>query len=80
MSIFFALNDEEVLAKLAEQSEMLNGKDGALLWAVSAADGKKLAEYRLESLPVWDGMVAANGRLYLTTLNGEVISYAGKGD
>ena len=77
---FFALNDEEVLAKLAEQSEMLNGKDGALLWAVSAADGEKLAEYRLESLPVWDGMVAANGRLYLTTLNGEVISYAGKGD
>ncbi len=77
---FFALNDTEVLAKLAEQSEMLNGKEGAVLWAVSTKNGEKLAEYKLESLPVWDGMVAANGKLYLTTLNGEVISYAGKGD
>ena len=77
---FFALNDAEVVAKLAEQNEMLNGKEGALLWAVSIQNGEKLAEYKLESLPVWDGMVAANGRLYLTTLNGKVISYAGKGD
>jgi hypothetical protein len=77
---FFALNDEEVLAKLAEQNEMLNGKEGALLWAVSTANGEKLAEYKLGSLPVWDGMAAANGKLYWTTLNGEVISYAGKGD
>jgi hypothetical protein len=77
---FFALNDEEVLAKLAEQSEMLNGKEGALLWAVSTENGKKLAEYKLESLPVWDGLVAANGKLFMTTLNGEVLSYAGKGE
>ena len=77
---FFALNDEEVLAKLAEQSEMLKGKEGALLWAVSTENGKKLAEYKLESLPVWDGLVAANGKLFMTTLNGEVLSYAGKGE
>jgi hypothetical protein len=57
---------------------LLKGKDGAVMWAVSAADGKKLAEYKLESLPVWDGMIAANGRLFMTTLKGEVLSFAGK--
>jgi hypothetical protein len=75
---FFALADKQVLAKLAEQSELNKGKKGGLLWAVSAADGKKLAEYKLASLPVWDGMVAANGELYMTTLQGDVVSFAGK--
>jgi outer membrane protein assembly factor BamB len=76
---FFALDNASVLAKLAEQSEMLNGKNGAVMWAVSATDGKKLAEYKLKSLPAYDGMVAAGGKLYLTTMNGEVASYSGKG-
>jgi hypothetical protein len=74
---FFALDDARVLKKLAEQSAMLKGKNGALMWAVSAENGKKLAEYKLESLPVWDGMIAANGKLYITTVKGEVLSYAG---
>ncbi len=73
---FFALDDEDVLALLAEQSAMLEGKEGALLWVVSAGTGEKLAEYQLDSLPVWDGMVAANGNLYLTTMNGETICYS----
>lgn len=50
------------------------------MWAVLAANGEKLAEFKLDSLPVWDGMVAANGKLYLTTLNGEVVGLAGKGN
>jgi hypothetical protein len=74
---FWALADKRVLAKLAEQSEMNKGKNGCLMWAVSAATGKKLAEYKLASLPVWDGMVAANGKLYMTTLQGDVLSFAG---
>lgn len=75
---FWALDDERVLAKLAEQSEINKGKNGGLLWAVSAENGRKLAEYKLASLPVWDGMAAANGLLYVTTLTGEVLSFAGK--
>ena len=74
---FFALDDEDVLALLAEQSAILEGKDGALLWAVSAQTGEKLSEYQLDSLPVWDGLVAAGGNLYLTTMNGETLCYAG---
>ncbi len=76
---FFALDDASVLEKLAEQSALLEGKEGALIWAVSAEDGEKIAEYRLDALPVWDGMVAANGNLFLATMEGEIICYSEKG-
>ncbi|MBN2241735.1 MAG: PQQ-binding-like beta-propeller repeat protein [Acidobacteria bacterium] len=77
---FFILDDGEVLAKLAEQSELLRGREGGLMWAVSAENGKKLSEYRLDSLPVWDGMIAAGGKLYMTTINGDVACWSGKGE
>jgi hypothetical protein len=66
-----------VQAKLDEQSAALDGQKGAILWAVSASDGEKLAEYKLDDVPVLDGMAAANGRLYLATKNGRVLCMAG---
>ena len=51
------------------------GRMGGILWAASAVDGKKLAEYKLDSPPVWDGMAAANGRLYVSGMNGSVICF-----
>jgi hypothetical protein len=72
---FDRAGDPSIQAKLAEQSDALEGRKGALLSAVSASDGKKLAEYNLESLPVWDGMAAAGGRLYLATEKGEVLCF-----
>ena len=54
------------------------GRKGALLWVISASDGRKLAEYNLESGPVWDGMAAAGGRLYLSMKNGRVLCLGGK--
>jgi hypothetical protein len=38
---------------------------------------KNPAEYKFVSLPAWDGMVAANGRLYMTTLEGDVLNFSG---
>ena len=64
--------DPDTQAKLADQAAALEGKHGMLLQAVSAADGKKLAEWRLESVPVFDGLIAAGGRLYLTAADGRV--------
>jgi len=49
------------------------GRRGGLVQAVSSADGGKLAECELESPPVWDGMAAAAGRLYLATMDGRVV-------
>lgn len=69
--------EPDIRAKLDEQVAALEGRKGALLWAISATDGKKLAEYRLESLPVFDGMAATNGRLYLATKDGKVLCFGG---
>jgi outer membrane protein assembly factor BamB len=68
-----SLNDPETRQKLAEQEAALEGQRGSALVAVSAADGRKLAAYRLDSAPVFDGLAAANGRLYLSMLDGRVL-------
>jgi hypothetical protein len=55
-----------------QQQAALDGRDGAVLWAVSANDGLKLAEYELDAPPVFDGMAAAGGQLYVTTVDGQL--------
>ncbi len=75
---FFAMDDAAILEQLAKQSELLKGKDGARIWAVSTQNGERLSEYRLDSLPVWDGMIAAHEKLYLTTMNGDIACLAEK--
>lgn len=52
---------------------------GGLLWAASAADGKKLGEFKMDSRPVFDGIIAAGGRLYISTRDGRV-ACMGKGE
>jgi hypothetical protein len=52
------------------------GRAGAILRAVSAADGKTLAELRLDTPPVWDGLIAAEGRLYASLADGSVVCLA----
>ena len=49
-----------------------NGELGGRLLAVSATDGKKLAEYKLGAAPAWDGMAIANGQLYIGLADGTV--------
>jgi len=49
------------------------GQKGASLWAVSAKDGEQLSEYKLDSPPVLDGMIAANGRWYVSSMDGKVL-------
>jgi outer membrane protein assembly factor BamB len=49
------------------------GRKGGALAAFTARDGEKVAEYKLPSPPVWDGMAAADGRLYISTSDGGII-------
>ena len=58
--------------QILKQEAALLGEAGAVLWAVSAENGEKLHEYKLDSPPVFDGMAAANGELYLASLDGSV--------
>jgi hypothetical protein len=55
-----------------------DGKTGAVLRAVAAADGKTLAEVKLDSSPVFDGLIAAGGRLYMSDRSGVVTCMAGQ--
>jgi len=67
------LDTPETQKLLAKQVSILEGSEGAILWAVSIADGQKLTEQKLNGLPVFDGMIAAGGRLYYATIDGRVI-------
>jgi len=66
---------DRVQEKLRQQEAALAGKHGGLLWLISAEDGKKIREYKLESSPVFDGMAVANGRLLMSTLDGRVVCW-----
>jgi len=63
----------EASRQLREQVDAFTGRKGAILWAVSASDGEKKAELGLDELPVFDGMAAAHGRLYISTVDGSVL-------
>jgi hypothetical protein len=49
------------------------GRAGGSLWTMSTTDGDRLAEYPLASPPVFDGLAAANSRLYISTMDGSVL-------
>ncbi len=72
------IDDTATHAKLAEQVAAIEGGRGGLLRVVSAADGKKLAEYPLKSPPVFDGMAAAGGKLYLALIDGSILCFGGE--
>ena len=71
-----AIRDPSVHELLAQQDAALAGDQGGMLRAISADDGQLLAEYSIPSLPSWDGMAAANGRLFFSTTDGKVICLA----
>ncbi len=49
------------------------GRRGGVLAAYATSDGEKLAEHKLPSPPVWDGMAAVEGCLYLSLLDGKIV-------
>ncbi len=56
-----------------------SGRGGRLL-AVSARDGKTVADLALKHPPVFDGMAAAGGCLFLATKGGDVVCMGKKGE
>lgn len=58
----------------------LEGRKGAVLLAFDPGEGKKLFERTIDSPPVFDGMMAAGGRLYLATTDGDVLCLFGKAE
>ena len=62
-----------------EALETRTGQRGdALLWAVSTENGETLKQCKLDSQPVFDGMAAANGKLYIVQKNGKLVCMKGE--
>ncbi|MCL5280720.1 MAG: LamG domain-containing protein, partial [Planctomycetes bacterium] len=72
---FRRIDDTQVQGQLAEQAAALQGRKGAVLMAVSTADGGLLARCEIDSPPVFDGMIAAQGHLYLATTRGDLVCF-----
>lgn len=49
------------------------GRMGGVLWVASAETGRKLAEYKLDAPPAWDGMAATQGKLYISLNDGSLL-------
>jgi hypothetical protein len=49
-----------------------------LLVAISTADGSELARHPIPAAPVFNGLAAAGGELFLTLENGHLLCLAGK--
>jgi len=62
--------EESALQELKQQDAILDGQRGSHLWVVHAETGDVLEKHELSALPVWDGMAAAVGNVYLATHNG----------
>jgi outer membrane protein assembly factor BamB len=61
-----------------EAVEAFSGGKGGILWVVSAKDGSKLSELKLEAPPINDGLAAAHGKVFLSLRNGKLLCLAGK--
>jgi outer membrane protein assembly factor BamB len=71
---FQTFNSEDTQRQLLAQQAALDGATGALLQAIEASSGDMLSEIALSSPPVFDGMSVSGGRVYLATVDGQVVS------
>jgi hypothetical protein len=70
--------DPEVLKAIQEQEAALAGRRGGILVAVSKTDGKVKYRCDIDAPPEFDGLIAANGRLYLALKNGTMQCWEGQ--
>ena len=58
-------NEDEALASF-------RGERGSIMRIVNAADGKVLSEHKIDAVPAFDGMSAADGAVFVSLKNGEL--------
>jgi hypothetical protein len=70
-------NSPEMQVRLDEQSAILAGERGGILRMVSTQNGQQISEYKLGVPPIFDGMIAANGKLFISTMDGSIVCLTG---
>lgn len=61
---------------LQELDASLRGKRGAKLYLVDTANGSPVSRFDLPSPPVWDGMSAASGEVFLSDESGAITCFS----
>jgi hypothetical protein len=54
------------------------GKLGNVLRIISPDDGRTISEQPIPALPVFDGLSAARGNLYLSSTDGSIACFGGR--
>ncbi|MCK5802923.1 MAG: PQQ-binding-like beta-propeller repeat protein [Lentisphaeria bacterium] len=73
-----AASQPKMQAAMSAQEEALTGAKGGLLCVLDTTNGKTLQTHRLDTVPVWDGLAAARGCLYLVGVDGTVRCLGGE--
>ena len=66
------------VVNLDDPMAAFEGRQGAILRVHAARGGRLLAERALDAAPVFDGLVAASGCLFLSATNGRLFCLAGE--
>jgi hypothetical protein len=68
----FRMNDQ----RFTLQQEHMEGKHGAVLKTFDESTGRELSSVTIQSMPVFDGMILAGGRVFMSTVDGTVLCFA----
>ncbi len=72
-------DDPRIKAMLKRQAAAYEGREGGELWVLDKTDGGVINRFSLDTIPVFDGMVAAGDSLYLATTDGRILCLSGAG-
>jgi outer membrane protein assembly factor BamB len=75
VAAFQSFRDPAVQQQLLAQDAALRGQSGGILMTVDAATGETRREYPLGSPPVFDGLIVANGRVLIATMDGRILAF-----
>ncbi|MDD7987278.1 PQQ-binding-like beta-propeller repeat protein [Lentisphaera marina] len=73
--LYGQFSQPESIKKIQAQQDAIDGSMGAILRTVSTTDGKTVAEYKLSAPPVFDGMAAANGKIFIVLQDGSLVCW-----
>jgi tryptophanyl-tRNA synthetase len=65
-------SDPAILEELKEQNAAIEGNRGAKMWAVNVETGEQSTGLDLTAPPVWDGIISANGQIFISTVDGKL--------
>ncbi len=66
-------DDADLPDVLEDALDSYEGRKGGVLSVTDKTDGKVLSEFELDSAPVFDGMIAADKKLFISMIDGSVV-------